>query len=118
MKRHIIRIMTICTVAVLALASCKKDNQPQDNVPEKGFLATVEANHGNEGRTHLVGSEVQWNEGDQIVVRNANGTSATFSLSAGENTMNGTFLKAASMEDWTTGTDGIPSGWTVVDAEL
>ena len=29
---------------------------------------------------------------------------------------NGTFVKAASMNDWTTGTNGIPSGWTVVDA--
>ena len=27
----------------------------------------------------------------------------------------GTFTKAASMEDWTTGSDGIPSGWTVED---
>ena len=27
----------------------------------------------------------------------------------------GTFVKAASMQDWTTGTSGIPSGWTVVD---
>lgn len=28
---------------------------------------------------------------------------------------NGTFTKAASMSSWTTGTSGIPSGWTVVD---
>lgn len=28
----------------------------------------------------------------------------------------GTFTKAASMNDWTTGVDGIPSGWTTVDA--
>ena len=28
----------------------------------------------------------------------------------------GTFTKAASMNDWTTGEDGIPSGWTVQDA--
>lgn len=27
----------------------------------------------------------------------------------------GTFVKAASMTSWSTGTDGIPSGWTVVD---
>ena len=26
---------------------------------------------------------------------------------------NGTFIKADSMTDWTTGIDGIPSGWTV-----
>lgn len=29
---------------------------------------------------------------------------------------NGTFVKAASMEDWEDGSWGIPSGWTVVDA--
>lgn len=28
----------------------------------------------------------------------------------------GTFTKAASMNDWATGDDGIPSGWTVIDA--
>ena len=28
----------------------------------------------------------------------------------------GTFTKAASMSSWTTGTSGIPSGWTVIDA--
>lgn len=28
----------------------------------------------------------------------------------------GTFVKAASMNDWTTGVNGIPEGWTVVDA--
>lgn len=28
----------------------------------------------------------------------------------------GTFVKAASMNDWTTGDNGIPSGWTVIDA--
>ena len=100
MKRNILKIMTLCTVAVLALASCKKDNQPQANVPENGFLATVEANQGNGGRTHLVGSEVQWNAGDQIAVRNGNGTSATFSLSAGENTTEGTFLSSQSGDDF------------------
>ena len=28
----------------------------------------------------------------------------------------GTFVKPSSMDDWTTGTNGIPSGWTVQDA--
>ena len=28
----------------------------------------------------------------------------------------GTFVKAASMNDWTTGNNGIPNGWTVIDA--
>ena len=28
----------------------------------------------------------------------------------------GTFVKNAAMNDWTTGANGIPSGWTVVDA--
>lgn len=28
----------------------------------------------------------------------------------------GTFVKNANMNDWTTGTSGIPSGWTIIDA--
>jgi hypothetical protein len=31
-------------------------------------------------------------------------------------TSSGTFVKAASMTSWVTGFDGIPDGWTVVDA--
>ena len=100
MKRNIIRLMTLCTVAVLALASCKKDNKPQGNVPENGFLATVEANQGNGGRTHLVGSEVQWNAGDQIVVRNGDGLTATYRLTSGENTTEGTFLSSEDDNDF------------------
>ncbi len=30
----------------------------------------------------------------------------------------GTFIKHPDMNDWTTGVNGIPSGWTVVDAEV
>jgi hypothetical protein len=29
----------------------------------------------------------------------------------------GTFVKAPGMNDWTSGWDGIPSGWTVVDSQ-
>ncbi len=29
---------------------------------------------------------------------------------------NGTFIKNPNMSSWTTGTNGIPSGWTVIDA--
>jgi hypothetical protein len=31
---------------------------------------------------------------------------------------NGTFIKHPNMSNWTTGINGIPSGWTVIDAEL
>lgn len=30
----------------------------------------------------------------------------------------GTFKKATGMEDWTTGVDGIPTGWTVIDPNM
>jgi hypothetical protein len=30
----------------------------------------------------------------------------------------GTFIKHPNMTSWTTGTSGIPSGWTVVDADI
>lgn len=100
MKKHILKIMTLCTVAALALASCKKDNKPQGNVPENGFLASIESNQGNGSRTHLVGSDVLWNAGDQIVVRNGNGATATYRLTSGENTTEGTFLSSEDDNDF------------------
>ena len=30
----------------------------------------------------------------------------------------GTFVKHPNMNDWTTGSSGTPSGWTVVNAEI
>ena len=100
MKRNILKIMTLCAVAVLALASCKKDNKPQGNVPENGFLATIEQPGGNGGsRTHINpenwddGTEwpVLWTEDDQIKVANGEGTILTFGLIEGEDTQSGTF---------------------------
>lgn len=102
MKRNILKIMTLCTVAVLALASCKKDNGNDGNVPEKGFRATVEqiGDNGNNGsRTHINPENwndgttwpVLWTEGDQILVYN--GTTITpFELQSGANTNDGIFM--------------------------
>ena len=30
----------------------------------------------------------------------------------------GTFVKHPDMDDWSTGTQGIPEGWTIIDAEI
>ena len=92
MNRHVNRLVLIGAVASLALASCNKNKETEGGIaPENGFRATVEANQGNGSRTHLVGTEVQWNAGDQIKVRNANGIVCTYQLTEGENTSNGIF---------------------------
>lgn len=36
----------------------------------------------------------------------------------GVQTASGTFVKNPDMSNWTIGYNGIPSGWTVVDAEI
>ena len=115
MKKHIFRLMTLCTVAVLALASCKKDNGNDGNVPEKGFRATVEqiGDNGNNGgsRTHINPENwndgttwpVLWTEGDQIVVYNGS-EPRVFQLQSGENSNNGIFEPADGQEyDYTSG---------------
>ena len=90
-------------MAVLALASCKKDNGNDGNVPEKGFLATIEQPGGNGGsRTHINpanwndGTEwpVLWTEGDQVLVRNNAGDLRLFQLQSGANTNDGIFMPA------------------------
>ena len=114
MKRNIFRLMTLCTVAVLALASCKKDNGNDGNVPEKGFRATVEqiGDNGNNGsRTHINPENwndgttwpVLWTEGDQIVVYNGSEVRA-FQLQSGENSNNGIFEPTDGQDyDYTSG---------------
>ena len=115
MKRNIFRLMTLCTVAVLALASCKKDNGNDGNdgnVPEKGFLATIEQPGGNGGsRTHINPANwndgttwpVLWTEGDSIVVYNGSEL-RVFQLQSGENSNNGIFEPADGQDyDYTSG---------------
>ena len=90
MKRNIIQFMVITAMATAMLASCNK-NKTEVNAPENGFRATVEGNPSNGNRTHLDGTSVLWNAEDQIKVRNGNGDVATYTLTAGENTTDGTF---------------------------
>lgn len=90
------RIMVLGLVATCLLASCKKE----DNVPEDGFLATIEQNGGgNNSRTHIdpdswkVGANVGvlWTKDDLIKVASGSGNTLTFQLTEGENKKNGTF---------------------------
>ena len=46
----------------------------------------------------------------------ANNCTYYWTYGAGTSAQSGTFTKAASMTSWTTGNNGIPTGWTVVDA--
>lgn len=107
MKRHLINLMVFGVAAMMMLASCKKDNGNDGNVPEKGFRATVEqiGDNGNKGsRTHINPENwndgttwpVLWTEGDQILVYN--GSITTFQLQSGANTDDGIFLPAGGEE--------------------
>ena len=114
MKRHLVNLMVIGVAAMMMLASCKKDNGNDGNVPEKGFRATVEqiGDNGNNGnRTHINPENwndgttwpVLWTEGDQIVVYNGSEVRA-FQLQSGENSNNGIFEPADGGEyDYTSG---------------
>ena len=103
MKKTIMRInriIVMCLVATCLLASCKKENGTEGNVPEGGFVATIEQNGGDSNsRTHInpdswkVGSHVGvlWTKDDLIKVANGNGTTLTYQLTEGEDTKRGTF---------------------------
>ena len=106
-NRQILFIMGLAAVALLA--SCKKNNGEDGNVPEKGFRATVEQTGGNNGgsRTHInpdwandANTDVLWTSEDQIKVANGNGSSLNFQLSSGENTSNGIFNSGSAQEDF------------------
>lgn len=86
-------------VATCLLTSCNKKN-PDDNVPEDGFVATIEQNGGgSNGRTHINPTSwadetsvgVLWTKDDLIKVANGNGTTLTYQLTEGENTKRGVF---------------------------
>jgi len=90
----------MCLVATCLLASCKKENGTEGNVPEGGFVANIEQNGGDSNsRTHInpdswkVGSHVGvfWTKDDLIKVANGNGTTLTYQLTEGEDTKRGTF---------------------------
>ena len=100
------RILFVMALAVVGLlASCKKDNGNDGNVPEKGFRASVEqmGDNGNNGsRTHINPANwndgttwpVLWTEGDQVLVRNNAGDLRLFQLQSGANTNDGIFMPA------------------------
>ena len=93
------RMIVLGLVATCLLASCNKKN-PDDNVPEDGFVATIEQNGGgSNGRTHINPTSwadetsvgVLWTKDDLIKVANGNGTTLTYQLTEGENTKRGVF---------------------------
>lgn len=111
MKKTIMRINSIivmCLVATCLLTSCNKKN-PDDNVPEDGFVATIEQNGGgSNSRTHINpdswkwGSKVGvfWTKDDLIKVANGIGTKLTYQLTDGEGTQRGVFYTGESHENF------------------
>ena len=104
------RMIVLGLVATCLLASCNKKN-PDDNVPEDGFLATIEQNGGgSNGRTHLgptdwaynASVEVLWTKDDLIKVTNGNGngTTLTYQLTEGEGSKRGVFYTGAPHENF------------------
>ena len=100
MKTSRIALWILCLALV---ASCKKNGNTGNDVPENGFRAKIEQTKGGGSkgeRTHINpewGNEnetgVYWSACDHIKVANqgGNGSTLTFQLTEGENTMYGTF---------------------------
>ena len=96
MKLRLITAIIICTIF---LSSCNKDDE---KAQENGFRAKIEQpsiSDGNGGRTHIVPdwntqvTNVLWTENDFIKVANqgGNGTTLTYQLVEGKDSMYGTF---------------------------
>ncbi len=100
MKTSRIALWILCLALV---ASCTKNGNTGDDVPENGFRAKIEQTKGGGSkgeRTHInpewdpngySETPLYWSEGDLIKVSNQSGTTLTFQLTEGENTMYGTF---------------------------
>ena len=101
MKTSRIALWILCLALV---ASCNKNNgNTGDDVPENGFRAKIEQTKGGGSkgnRTHInpewdpngySETPLYWSEDDLIKVSNQSGTTLTFQLTEGENTMYGTF---------------------------
>ena len=101
MKRHILRIMTLCTAGALALASCNKNKDAEGTVPENGFRASTEQG-GGDSKTHLDGTAVKWDAADLILIRSQEngGRTLTYELTEGEGTQNGTFYTGEEHESF------------------
>lgn len=102
------RMIVLGLVATCLLASCNKKN-PDDNVPEDGFVATIEQNGGgSNGRTHInpdnwaYGNSVGvlWTKDDLIKVANGNGATLTYQLTEGENEKRGVFYTGEPHQDF------------------
>ena len=100
MKTSRIVLWILCLALV---ASCKKNGNTGDDVPENGFRAKIvqpdqgnakgERTHINPNWTTQTETSVFWTENDLIKIANqgGNGNTLTFQLTEGENTTSGTF---------------------------
>ena len=78
------KITMICMAALLLLAaSCKKENEGETNEPtgeESVFRVETEV-HSGDGKTHIEGTDLVWDNTDAINVINGSGTSHVFQFS-------------------------------------
>lgn len=83
-----LRLMGLCTLAVLALAGCKKNEQ----TGTKTFKATI-SQLNSDAKTEIgTGNWLVWSDNDQIKVYNADKTeTATFNIETGVGTKEATF---------------------------
>ena len=91
MKR-VIRIMGLCALVALSATSCKKDEQKLTT----SFKAEL-TQPASDAKTHLSGSDLYWNSGDQIKVFDAEGNA--YPLSTTDNdVMEATFTGEATLD--------------------
>lgn len=87
--------MAIAMAALIVFAGCNKDKETEGTT----LKASIEQNQGDGSKTSLnpANGAISWSEGDKILVSNGT-TSATFILSSGQATTNGTFTYAGEFD--------------------
>ena len=99
------RFLMIGLLATSLLASCKKENNnssnanPNLNLDGVSFRASTEKGDPN-AKTYLVGSNIKWSEGDQILVTNGSNQQATFQVVEGVDTQDGVFYTGSTSFDY------------------
>lgn len=87
--------MAIAMAALIVFAGCNKNKETEGTT----LKASIEQNQGDGSKTSLnpANGAISWSEGDKILVSNGT-TSATFPLSSGQATTNGTFTYAGEFD--------------------
>lgn len=82
----------LATLATVSLFSCQKEAEKTMDPSADANLTTITAVASvTDTKAYVDGLQVKWSENDILAVENEEGTSVDFTLTAGENTENGTF---------------------------